>query len=276
MLRGKILADLRQKKGKEVVARLCDIRPTRTQRQECHAAVERAVRDNVFKHEKNPLSVTGEHVKECCEIIDNVFFDGWIKANIEYTTGVNQEGTKCKAGDCTPSYTTRHGVLKKARIQFNADLIATAVPVVAGEITPQKCNGEVCRDIVAILVSVLKHEIVHLIMHHFLPLSDRKAKGAGSRMYKSHGTAFKTIARNIFGQTSCTVALSIKRDTKAPQTMTTASKRAYANRKVMVAMQDGTQVCGIVERANPVRARVRITATGEKWRVPYKLLRFIK
>lgn len=212
------------------------------------------VRRDVFGGEKNPTRITADDVRKCIEIIVCLSLGGF-GSHIPLTTKLNRAGTVKKAGHCCGD-----------EIAFNAALVFAYVAVVNGEIGPRNVNGKVCRSIVAILICVMEHEIIHWLMQHYVPREVRKGRGRWS----SHGTVFKDIARNIFGHTTCKTALSTEVTARSLTQETTKE-----GQKVMVTFRKLGSRPGVVTKVNPTLAKVSVTEPDGKKRtydVPYTIM----
>eukprot|EP00729_Bicosta_minor_P022375 gene22375-13409_t len=203
------LREIEGKTGTDVPSALSELEMSPADRDRMLKIVYQRVCEKVFGGEKNPLgSVTAEQVRAACDIINEVIFNGLL-GRTPYIVGLNKDGTESKVGDCRPEHwALKDGemVFMPARIQFNAGQLA-AILVVNGEIGPRLCNGLVCRDKVSIMLSVLMHEIVHLLIHASVPEGLRKATGPGSRKWAPHGTMFMAIVLALYGHTDFKVAL---------------------------------------------------------------------
>ena len=255
--------------GLAVPSRLSQVKMSPAERDRMLKIVYQRVCDKVFKGEKNPsVPVTAEQVRAACDIINEVILNGLLDRRTPYIVGLNKTDTESKAGDCRPAqWAVKRGkkVFLPARIQFNADMLA-AIVVVNGE-CPRLCNGLVCRDKVSIMLSVLMHEIVHLLIHAFVPRELREATGPGSRKWAPHGTMFMAIVLALYGHTDFKVALDTVVTSKSLK-----KSMVYPGLSVMLKVK-GSSVAtrGRVTEVN--RTRVKVTMdTGAKFRVPIPLL----
>jgi len=255
--------------GPDVPSRLSQVKMSPAERDRMLKIVYQRVCDKGFKGEKNPSdSATREQVRAVCGIINEVIFNGLLDRT-PYIVGLNEEGTESKAGDCRPAdWVVKRGkkVFMPARIQFNAGKLA-AIVVVNGEIGPRLCNGLVCRDKVSIMLSVLMHEIVHLLIHAFVPEDLRKATGPGSSKWAPHGTMFMAIVQALYGHTDFKVALDTVVTSKS------LNKSMVSPGLSVMLKVPGSSVAtrGRVTKVNPKKAKVTMD-TGDKFIVPYALL----
>ena len=213
-------------------------KPTDWERDRYLTETEAVVCRDVFGGNKNSATISADQVKQCIEIIRHISLDGF-GADLPVRTTLNK-GAFRKAGHC-----------KGNEIAFNAELLYSYVVVTGGEIGPRNVNGKVCRTIVAILLSVMEHEIIHFFMQHYVPRDVRKGNG---RKWESHGTVFMDIAKNIFGHTTHKSILSTE---VTAQSMT--RKTTQVEQKVMVTFRGSDPRPGVVKKTNPVRARVLVT-----------------
>jgi len=254
--------------GPAVPSRLSQVKMSPAERARMLKIVYQRVCDKVFKGERNPsVPVTAEQVRAACDIINEVIFNGLLDRT-PYIVGVIDPGTESKAGDCRPAHwAVKRGkkVFLPARIRFNAGKLA-AIVVVNGE-CPRLCNGLVCRDKASIMLSVLMHEIVHLLIHASVPRELREATGPGSRKWAPHGTMFMAIVLALYGHTDFKVALDTVVTSKSLK-----KSMVYPGLSVMLKVK-GSSVAtrGRVTEVNPKRAKVTMD-TGAKFRVPYALL----
>jgi hypothetical protein len=247
--------------GTDVPEMLSKCKPSKSDQKQYLAEVEQQMRV-VFGGNKNPAtkSITGACIQECCNIINRVIFGGKLLDRIPYVVGLNRERTKKRAGHCRPAF-MRKGIAVPAEIKFNPHLLGL-ISVKDGEIGPRNCSGVLCRDKVAIIASVLMHEIVHLVIHHFVPRTVRKA----NKVWEPHGKMFMAIAGNIYGHTSHKAALRMEVTAKS------VTKEDVHCGQVVTVQFNCTPCRGIVEKVNSARASVRIESTGILFRVPYPFL----
>lgn len=263
------LENIKGMTGPAVPSGLSQVEMSPADRDRMLTIVYQRVCEKVFGGEKNPAgSVTAEQVRAACDIINEVIFNGLLDRT-PYIVGLNEPGAESKAGDCRPEHwALKDGemVFMPARIQFNAGQLA-AILVVNGEIGPLLCNGLVCRDKVSIMLSVLMHEIVHLLIHAFVPVDLRKATGPGSRKWAPHGTMFMAIVLALYGHTDFKVALDTVVTSKSLK-----KSMVYPGLYVMLKVP-GSSVAtrGRVTVANRKKAKVTMD-TGDKFVVPYPLL----
>ena len=255
--------------GTDVPSRLSQVKMSPAERDRVLKIVYQRVCDEVFKGERNPPNpVTPEQVRAACDIINEVIFNGLLDRT-PYIVGLNEPGTESKAGDCRSEHwaVMKDGgkVFMPARIQFNAGQLA-AILVVNGE-CPRLCNGLVCRDKASIMLSVLMHEIVHLLIHAFVPRELQKATGPGSSKWAPHGTMFMAIVQALYGHTDFKVALDTVVTSKSLK-----KSMVYPGLHVMLKVR-GSNVAtrGRVTKVNPKKAKVTMD-TGAKFTVPYPLL----
>lgn len=227
--------------------------PTEVERNKYLAETEAAVCHDVFGGNKNPKWITADDVRKCIEIIVRLSLGGF-GSHIPLTTTLNAAGAFRKAGHC-----------KGSEIAFNTVLLYSYVAVVNGEIGPRNVNGKVCRTIVAILIGVMEHEIIHWLMFHYVPRGVRKA---GGRKWASHGTVFMDIARNIFGHTAHCTALSTE---VTAQSLT--QKTTKVGQKVMVTFRGSEPRPGVVDKVNPIRAKVSVS--NRIYTVHYSLMQSV-
>lgn len=232
--------------------------PTDEDRNKYLAETEAAVCRDVFGGIKNPMRITADDVRKCIEIIVRVSLGGF-GSHIPLTTTLNAAGAFRKAGHC-----------KGKEIAFNAALLYSYVAVVNGEIGPRNVNGKVCRTIVAILIGVMEHEIIHWLMFHYVP---REVRKGGGRKWASHGTVFMDIARNIFGHTAHCTALSTEVTTQSLTHETTK-----VGQKVMVTFRGLESRPGVITKVNPIRAKVLVTepdGSNRIYKVHYSLMQTV-
>ncbi len=263
----KTLEEIKDMKGLDVPEALSWCKPSDADRARYLAEVERQMREDVFGT-KNPSTIIAAQARECCDIIDNVIFGGFLKRNIDYIVLLNQEGTIRKAGHCRSGF-MKNGVWVKPEIKFNPFLLDPIEVKDNGEIGHRLCNGLVCKDKVAIIASVMMHEIVHLIIHHFVPRAIRRDKSSRSRKWAPHGTMFMSIARNLYGHTDHKVALN-KEWTSASITKETAHIGLHVN---FTFKGQSTPTRAVIVKANPRRAKVRLVDGAQEVGVPYPLLK---
>jgi len=242
---GAALRTMEDLKGTEVPKLLAGMRPREEDRLVYLAEVERQMR-NVMG-DKNFTSISADQVRTCIDIIDKTVLNGVLKKHVRYTATLNRRGTFKKIGHC--STTRAPGSATTAEIAFNARLLFSEVPLVDGTIKARDCNGIICKDYVAILASVLMHEIVHLIIQWFAPLERKK----GGTMWSSHGTVFMAIAKNLWGHTKAMCVLMAEASAK-----TVTRETARVGQTVSVRLSGYPPFRGTIQTLNPKRARVRI------------------
>lgn len=160
--------------------------------------VNRRYKENLIKEWRNKigeLSTMNEDLdnynliglQRLFDLYNEHFFNNSLpKTTLEISNQLTRVAGKCKIpSDC--KYTIR-----MSRPVF------TKLNLLEGQGT--KSGGVICTSRLNCLQLVLEHEIIHLIIGHTFP----NRRGLDKRIYGSHGTLFKDLVKNYFGQTEST------------------------------------------------------------------------
>ena len=142
-------------------------------------------------------------------------------------------------------------------IKINSELLLKALAEGSHEI----CNGVICKSRVAVLQSVVEHEIVHMIVMN------------SCYERTSHGRNFMAIARKIFGHIKFTHSIGLQ-----PSIINDRLLEKYDFKelqKVSFIDKKRNVITGTIIKINPVKA-VIITDNDIQYNVPYYLLTKIR
>jgi hypothetical protein len=137
-------------------------------------------------------------------------------------------------------------------IRINSELLLKAL----SEDPHEVCNGTVCKSRVAVLQSVVEHEIVHMIV----------MRSCYERA--SHGKNFMDIARKIFGHTKFTHSIGSKVSVIGDRLLV---KSDFKELQQVSFVSKNNIITGTITKLNPVNAVV-LTQDLRKYNVPYYLL----